>query len=492
VAVPDAVLLKPGALTAEERAVMQTHARVGFEMLSGSGSDLLDLAATIALTHHERYDGGGYPQGLRGEDIPLPGRIVAVADVFDALTSKRVYKDAMPTERAIEVIREGRGTQFDPRVVDAFDRAIAASVHSPAERPLAPASEAEVPDDRRAAGPGEAAGTREGRPGVLGDARRLAALRELAILDTPAESDFDDVARLAAAVCRSPVAAVNFVDGERHFTKAVVGMPEALGGSVRNDLSFCAATVQSRDGVLAIPDTRTDDHWRDHPMVAGGPGLGFYMGASIHSAGERVGVVCAFGTEPRTVTAQDREALVTLARQVERHLEVRRRNTELRDLALTDPLTGLANRTLLYDRLQHALAHRSRVGRGVGVLYCDVDDFKGINDRLGHEEGDALLCDIAATLRSVARASDTVARIAGDEFVIVCPHVDHQSDLDTVRTRLEEAIAWQRPLRDGSPPPRVSVGAVLADPGDSAADILRRADHAMYGAKRRTHRVAVV
>jgi putative two-component system response regulator len=99
---------------------MERHAEVGHEMLAGSDSDVLRLAATIALTHHERLDGTGYPNGVRGTDIPLEGRIVAVADVFDALTSERVYKRAMSVMEAVEVIRQGRGTQFDPEVVDAF------------------------------------------------------------------------------------------------------------------------------------------------------------------------------------------------------------------------------------------------------------------------------------------------------------------------------------------------------------------------------------
>jgi putative two-component system response regulator len=124
VAVPDAILLKPGPLTPDERLVMQRHAEVGHSMLYGPGSDLLSLAATIALTHHERWDGAGYPRGLAGEDIPLPGRIVAVADVFDALTSHRVYKAAMDVDEAVEIIAAGRGTQFDPAVVDAFRRAL--------------------------------------------------------------------------------------------------------------------------------------------------------------------------------------------------------------------------------------------------------------------------------------------------------------------------------------------------------------------------------
>jgi HD-GYP domain-containing protein (c-di-GMP phosphodiesterase class II) len=124
VAVPDAVLLKPGPLTAAERAVMERHTIVGHEMLSGSRSELIELAATIALTHHERVDGRGYPNGMTGDAIPLPGRIVAVADVFDALTSDRVYRSAMSVSEALAIIADGRGTQFDAAVLEAFERGL--------------------------------------------------------------------------------------------------------------------------------------------------------------------------------------------------------------------------------------------------------------------------------------------------------------------------------------------------------------------------------
>jgi putative two-component system response regulator len=99
---------------------MNTHAAVGYELLSGTGDPTLELAATIAWTHHERFDGSGYPRHLRGEEIPLCGRIAAVADVFDALTSDRVYRAGMSWDHALEIIRTGRGTQYDPTVVDAF------------------------------------------------------------------------------------------------------------------------------------------------------------------------------------------------------------------------------------------------------------------------------------------------------------------------------------------------------------------------------------
>ncbi len=136
VAIPDAILLSPDPLTVEDFEVVKRHTEIGFDLLSGSGSPLLDLAAAIALTHHERWDGGGYPRGLRGEAIPLEGRIAAIADVFDALTSDRVYRPRMQARRAVAIMIEGRGTHFDPALLDAFIASLDAVV-AIGERPEA-------------------------------------------------------------------------------------------------------------------------------------------------------------------------------------------------------------------------------------------------------------------------------------------------------------------------------------------------------------------
>jgi len=124
VAVPDSILLKRGKLTPEEFEIIKNHAEAGFQMLSGSTSEVVQLGALIARTHHERWDGGGYPRGLIGEDIPPEGRIAAVADVFDALTSDRVYRSALPVKSAIELMRSERDTHFDPRLLDLFIQAL--------------------------------------------------------------------------------------------------------------------------------------------------------------------------------------------------------------------------------------------------------------------------------------------------------------------------------------------------------------------------------
>ena len=120
IGIPDAVLKKPGRFTPEERAEMNRHAAMGAEILGRSRIPLFQLAAEVALSHHERWDGTGYPQGLAGEDIPLSGRIVAVVDFFDALTMDRCYRPALPDDEVLKMLAAERGRAFDPRIVDSF------------------------------------------------------------------------------------------------------------------------------------------------------------------------------------------------------------------------------------------------------------------------------------------------------------------------------------------------------------------------------------
>jgi putative two-component system response regulator len=120
VGIPDEILLKPGKLDADEWAQMKTHTTIGASILSGSKSALVQMAEQIARSHHERWDGSGYPEGLKGEEIPLAARICAVCDVFDALLSPRPYKDAWPLSDVVSELASLRGTHLDPALVDAF------------------------------------------------------------------------------------------------------------------------------------------------------------------------------------------------------------------------------------------------------------------------------------------------------------------------------------------------------------------------------------
>lgn len=120
IGIPDRVLMKPGKLDAEEWTIMQTHVDIGVEILSGSSSELMNMAAEVAQNHHEKWDGSGYPRALAGEEIPLTGRVVAIADVFDALTTERPYKKAWSVDESVEFLKEQKGKHFEPRLVDLF------------------------------------------------------------------------------------------------------------------------------------------------------------------------------------------------------------------------------------------------------------------------------------------------------------------------------------------------------------------------------------
>jgi putative two-component system response regulator len=120
IGIPDSILIKPGKLTKEEFEIMKTHSIIGANLLAYSKSEIIQVAEEIAISHHEKWNGKGYPQGLAGEKIPLVGRIVGLADVFDALTSKRPYKDPFPVGTAIDIIKKERGEHFDPHIVDVF------------------------------------------------------------------------------------------------------------------------------------------------------------------------------------------------------------------------------------------------------------------------------------------------------------------------------------------------------------------------------------
>lgn len=122
IGIPDGILLKPEKLDADEWETMKTHSEIGGDIIGDHDHDLMRVARIIALTHHEKWDGSGYPKGVSGEDIPIEGRIAAICDVFDALTSDRPYKKAWPVERAVDLIREESGKHFDPALVDLFNQ----------------------------------------------------------------------------------------------------------------------------------------------------------------------------------------------------------------------------------------------------------------------------------------------------------------------------------------------------------------------------------
>lgn len=319
---------------------------------------------------------------------------------------------------------------------------------------------------------------------------RLAALYQLEILDTPREQPFDDIVAVAAAICDTPIAIINFVDADRQWGKAMIGLETS---EAPRAASFCAQTIQEANGTLVVPDTLKDPRWADNPLVVGYPGLRFYAGAALVSSdGQPLGSLCvADTTGPRELDERAISALNALARQTTVLLALREQAItlsaaykQLRSLAITDPLTGLVNRTFLEHSLWLALRGRERSGRPLGLMFCDLDGLKLINDRLGHHAGDQLLRVVAERLGQVGRSADVVCRFGGDEFVIMCPDLADTADLEIIGQRLGRAVAEPVNLEGERLEPELSVGRALARDGDDASSLLARADEDMYRAKR--------
>jgi len=275
--------------------------------------------------------------------------------------------------------------------------------------------------------------------------------------------------------------------GETLTLRAAVGVPAQPPGATPIPLGenpVAGHVARTREAVI-IEDLATQTRFASSPMP-GAPGIVSSLSVLIQGHDRPFGVLCILAREPRgfpedeVTFATGIAALITVA--VARHHE----EQATRHAALHDPLTGLPNRTLALDRLGHALARRDRENVDVAVFVLDIDRFKAINDSFGHGAGDDVLLALAPRLTAAVRPSDTVARIGGDEFVIICPAVDAMHQATDVAERLAAAINRPLVLDDGEHRFTISIGITLAvAPADTPASLMRDADAAMYRAKER-------
>ena len=274
------------------------------------------------------------------------------------------------------------------------------------------------------------------------------------------------------------------------FDAAAVGMAltDLDGRFVRVNDRFCELLGHEREALLGgmaladitHPDDDSPDRAERRAEIEGGADSYRVEKRFIRADGEIVWTVANV-----TVMRDERGRPVHLLGLVQEITESKRLQANLRRLALQDPLTGLANRTLLDDRLRVALARAGRHGSLTGVLFLDLDGFKAINDRHGHHVGDELLKAIAGRLRAVLRPADVVARLGGDEFVAVCEEIGGLEEAHAIASRVEVAIAEPVPTDAGPLTVHASVGLALAEGTQTADadDLIRRADEAMYRAK---------
>lgn len=337
------------------------------------------------------------------------------------------------------------------------------------------------------------------------EAMRLLELHSFAVLDTEAEQAYDDVVSLAAFICDTPIALISLIDEDRQWFKAKVGLNDM---ETPRGKAFCAHAITQPHAVMEVTDAQQDRRFADNPLVTGAPGIRFYAGAPLITAsGAALGTVCVIDRVPRELTEAQIEALKALSRQVVQllalrranadlellsrahvlrqreleasQLELQRLNTELARQTQTDALTGLNNRRAFDKVLGQEFARATRTQLPLAILMVDVDHFKAYNDDFGHLAGDAALQAVAAAIKSQARAYDCVARFGGEEFVVVLPDAgpeEMQAVAERVRLAVEALTTLQRPVT-------VSVGAALCHAATSAAELVERADQALYQAK---------
>ncbi|WP_296719276.1 bifunctional diguanylate cyclase/phosphodiesterase [Erythrobacter sp.] len=330
-----------------------------------------------------------------------------------------------------------------------------------------------------------------------GRLQRRNAIARYGILDSAPEPHFDDIVRLAARITGAKTAAISFIDETRQWFKARWGLdPRETPLSV----SFCVHTIDVA-APLVVKDAAEDPRFADNPLVAGVPNIRFYAGMRILAAdGTPIAALCVFDPTPRPqgITPLEEETLRTLAGQVEALLELRRlvqerdsqvvaqsRLTErLRYVAEHDDLTGLPRRDLFNRLLTRTMEGARQNGQRAALLVVDVDHFKQINDSLGHDAGDALLCGFAQRLRNLLRHTDTAARLGGDEFGVILGGIDREEQVADVvaslNRRLHEPILHRGRLISC----KASVGVAIYP--DHAADpdgLMKCADLALAEAK---------
>lgn len=327
--------------------------------------------------------------------------------------------------------------------------------------------------------------------------RRRNAIARYKILDSAPESQFDNIARLAASILGTRSAAISFIDDTRQWFKARCGLePRETAISV----SFCSHAIKA-DALFVIKDASKDPRFAKNPLVTGAPHIRFYAGMRILAAdGTPIAALCVIDpvARPQGLTPVEEATLRTLAGQVEALLELRRLVLEredqviaqsqlsekLRHVAEHDELTGLPRRDLFHKQLIRAMDDASGSSSRFALLFVDVDHFKQLNDSLGHDAGDALLCGFAERLRTELRKTDSAARLGGDEFAVILNGIgpDHQiTDLvKSLNQRLHEPI----PHRGRMIGCRASIGlAIYPDHAADTEGLMKCADLALAEAK---------
>ncbi len=505
-AVPEQIINKPGKLTAEEFEKMKVHPLVGAEILERVAFPY--PVAPIVRSHHERWDGTGYPEGLSGNQIPIGARILAAVDCLDALASHRQYRPALPLAEAMAKVKEMAGSWFDPQVVQILEsryveleRMAQMSVADPLEDTATRALSRNVRVNR---GLAPATGFERTEPtgGMMDSADFLTSI---ASARQEAQTMFELSQDLGVSLSLSETLSVLSMRLRRMIPYDSIAvfvnrngwlLPELVSGD--NFRMLSSLKIKMGQGLCGWVAENCKPIVNGNPQVEEGyvvdPGkhttLQSALVVPLEGLNGVVGVLAMYQANRDAFTPDHLRILLAVASKVALSVENALKYQQAESSATTDYLTGLPNARSLFMHLAQEVARCRRMKTSLAVMVCDIDGFKQINDSFGHLEGDKLLREFTTRLKDVCRGYDYVARMGGDEFVITAPGLTPEAAKEKAE-RLNQAAIDSGKHVCGREVITLSVGmAFCPEDGFDVERLLSEADRRMYSMKQVHHAAA--
>jgi diguanylate cyclase (GGDEF)-like protein/putative nucleotidyltransferase with HDIG domain len=491
-AVPEHIISKPGRLTPEEFEKMKIHTVVGAEILERVRFPY--PVVPIVRAHHEKWDGSGYPFGLKGMEIPIGARILSAVDYLDALASDRQYRRAMPLDDVMKRISEESEKSFDPKVVEVLKRRYRslenlAQSKSSEDSGLALSSEIKITRGPAPAAGFENAGVAD-RPG-----RETSFLSSIAAARQEAQSLFELSQDLGASLSLGETLSVFSVKLKPmvpydaiaiYILRDDVLIPEYVNGD--NYRLFASLRIPFGDGLSGWVAQNKKPIVNGNPSVEPGylndpskfSTLRSALALPLEGVTGVIGVLALYRAERDAFTSDHLRILLAVSGKMALAIENALKYQQAESSATTDYLTGLPNARSLFLQLDRELARCKRDSASLTLMVCDMNGFKKINDRFGHLEGNRVLRLFAQALKDSCREYDYVARMGGDEFVVIAPGLaaeDAAKKVELIRPLARQAgfdVCGEDILS-------LSVGmAVSPADGNDAEQLLTEADRRMY------------